>query len=80
MKSLFAKRVKSTKCNFEKIDILYHDYLTSFQFVFILCDESRHLLEINYMVVWNEWVIFFLNSFFTSKMQLDLTRFASKHC
>ena len=51
MKSLFAKRVKSMKCNFEKIDILYHDYLTSFQFVFILCDESRHLLEINYMVV-----------------------------
>ena len=30
MKSLFAKRVKTTKCNFEKIDILYHDYLTSF--------------------------------------------------
>ena len=51
MKSFFAKRVKSTKCNFEKIDILYHIYLTSFQFVFILCDESRHLLEINYMVV-----------------------------
>ena len=51
MKSLFAKRIKSTKCNFEKIDVLYHDYLTSFQFVFILCDESTHLLEINYMVV-----------------------------
>ena len=51
MKILFAKRVKSTKCNFEKIDILYHDYLTSFQFGFILFDESRHLLEINYMVV-----------------------------
>ena len=61
MKSLFPKRVKSTKCNFEKIDILYHDYLTSFQFVFILCDESRQLLEINYMVVWNQWVKFFLN-------------------
>ena len=55
------------KCNFEKIDILYHDYLTSFQFVFILCDESRHLLEINNMFFWNQWVIFFLINFLLQK-------------
>ena len=75
MKSLFAKRVKSTKCNFEKIDILYHDYLTSFQFVFILCDESRHLLEINYMVVWNQWAIFFFKLIFYFKNATGLNAF-----
>ena len=37
MKSLFAKRVKSTKCNFEKIDILYHDYLIIASNLFSFC-------------------------------------------